>query len=252
MEWTDDGIVLSARKHGETSAVVTALTAAHGRFAGLVRGAARRGGGTYEPGNLVRLKWRARLDEHLGNYTGELVHSFAAAVLDDPARLGALTAACAIVDSALPERERHGKAYAAMSALLSALESEPALAWQAAYVRFELDLLADLGFGLDLSACAATGEAGDLAYVSPKTGRAVSRDAGAPYREKLLGLPGFLVDPARMPEDETEIAAGLALTGFFLEHHVFAPHDKPVPAARSRFVDRMSALGNAARAKETG
>ncbi len=251
MEWTGDGIVLSARRHGETSLLVTALTAARGRCAGLVRGGARRASGTYEPGNLVGLKWRARLDEHLGNYAGELAHSTAAAILDDPARLSALASACALADSALPEREPHAKVHAAMMALLAALESESALAWQAAYVRFELDLLTDLGFGLDLSACAATGETGDLAYVSPKTGRAVSRLAGEPYREKLFALPPFLAGAAA-PKDESEIAAGLALTGYFLERHVFAAHGKPVPAARARFVDRFPAFGNAARAKETG
>lgn len=251
MEWTDEGIVLSARRHGETSLLVSALTAAHGRFAGLARGAAKRAAGTYEPGNLVRLKWRARLDEHLGFFTAELRHSHAAAVLDDAGRLGALTAACALTDAALPEREPHDKVFAALTALLAALESAPAPDWQGSYVRFELGLLADLGFGLNLSHCAATGESKDLAFVSPKTGRAVSREAGAPYRGKLFDLPAFLTDPALSPQSNTDIAAGLALTGYFLGTHVFAPHGKTLPAPRTRFVDRFTAIGNAAPARES-
>jgi len=251
MEWIDEGIVLASRRHGESSAVVTALTAGHGRHAGLVRGS-RKGGGTYEPGNLVRLKWRARLDEHLGSFTGELRHSTAAALMDDPARLSALTAACALVDSGLPEREPHGNIHRAMTLLLETLESGAALAWQAAYVRFERDLLTDLGFGLDLSRCAATGLTGDLAYVSPNTGRAVSRGAGAPYREKLFPLPPFLADAAASPQDETEIAAGLALTGHFLERHVYAPHGKPLPPARARFVDRIAKFADPAPVRRPG
>ena len=239
MEWTDRGIVLSARKHGESSVVVTALTEAHGRHAGLVRGAARAGG-TYEPGNLVALRWRARLEEHLGNYTAELVHSFAAPVLDDALRLSALAAACALVDAALPEREPHNTVFESLAALLAALEQAPALDWQAGFVRFEIDLLRDLGFGLDLSRCAATGETGGtLAFVSPKTARAVSKAAGEPYREKLLALPPFLAKEGAAPRSAAEIAAGLSLTGYFLDRHVFAPHGHVMPPARARLVDRI-------------
>jgi DNA repair protein RecO (recombination protein O) len=250
MEWTDRGIVLSARRHGESSAIVVALTPSHGRHAGLVRGAFKRQGGTYEPGNLVQLRWRARLDEHLGNFTGELLHSHAASLLDDPPRLAALTSACALTDSALPERERHDKVYLALSALLAALETGETGAWQAAYARFELDLLTDLGFGLDLSHCAATGATESLAYVSPKTGRAVSMEAGEPYRDKLLALPAFLAKPDAAPASPMAVAAALALTGYFLERHVFAPHGKTIPAARTRLIDRIGACDNVLPAKD--
>lgn len=250
MEWTDRGIVLSARKHGETSAVVSALTAGHGRHAGLVRGA-KRAGGTYEPGNLIALRWRARLDEHLGNYSAELSHSFAAPILDDPLRLAALAAACALVDSALPERENHGKVFESLAALLALLESGKDEEWPAAFVRFEIDLLRDLGFGLDLSRCTVTGAADGLAFVSPKTGRAVSKEAGAPYRDKLLPLPGFLVAEAKSASP-SEVLQGLRLTGFFLERHVFAPHGLALPSARARLMDRLGALDNLAPVSEAG
>jgi len=248
MEWSDRGIVLSARPHGESSAVVTALTESHGRHAGLVRGARRAG--TFEPGNVVQLRWRARLEDHLGNFTAELVHSHAAALLDDPLRLAALAAACALLEAALPERERHGKVFESLAALLAGLESAGPLEWQAAFVRFERDLLRDLGFGLDLSECAATGARDTLAFVSPRTGRAVSHEAGQPYREKLLALPAFLASPDTPPKDTGEIVQGLYLTGFFLERHVFAPHDRSLPPARARFIDRLAAMGSLAPAKE--
>lgn len=250
MEWTDRGIVLSARKHGETSAVVSALTAGHGRHAGLVRGA-KRAGGTYEPGNLIALRWRARLEEHLGNYSAELSHSFAAPILDDPLRLAALAASCALVDAALPERENHAKVFECLAALLALLKSGKDGEWPAAFVRFEIDLLRDLGFGLDLSRCTVTGAVDGLAFVSPKTGRAVSKEAGAPYRDKLLPLPGFLVSAAKSASP-SEVMQGLRLTGFFLERHVFAPHGLTLPSARARLMDRLGALDNLAPVSEAG
>ena len=245
MEWTDSGIVLGARRHGESAEIVTALTQAHGRHAGLVR-SARRAAGTYEPGNLVSLRWRARLDEHLGNFTGELVRSFAAAVLDDPLRLAGLAAACALVDAALPEREPHDKVFESLNALLAAIYEAKTPEWQSAFVRFEIDLLRDLGFGLDLSKCAATGTIEELSFVSPKTGRAVSRDAGQPYCSKLLALPPFLTSNDVPPPSPRDVAEGLALTGYFLERHVFAPHGKTIPAARARLIDRIAASDNVA------
>lgn len=249
MEWADRGIVLSARRHGETSAVVSVLTAAHGRHAGLVRGA-KRAGGTFEPGNLVSLRWRARLEDHLGNYAAELVHSCAAAILDDPLRLAALAAACALADSALPERESHEKVFQNLVSLLALLESGRDEEWRAGFVRFELDLLRDLGFGIDLSRCAVTGTPDNLAFVSPKTGRAVSREAAAPYRDKLLPLPAFLVAESPAASCE-ETLAGLALTGHFLEQHVYAPHNRALPAARARLIDRLGASAKVAPDKET-
>ena len=239
MNWSDEGIVLSARKHGEHALVVQLLTHRHGRHAGLVRGGTgRRARGIYQPGNGVKAEWRARLAEHLGSYTCELVAAPTAALLDDPLRLSALAAACAVAESALPEREAHSQLYIRLLDFLVALGDDD---WMAAYVEWELLLLADLGYGLDLSACAATGRQDDLIYVSPKSGRAVSREAGEPYRERLLPLPGFLAGGGEAPE-AADIAAGLALTGHFLESQVYALLDRPNPAARTRFVDRVRAL----------
>jgi DNA repair protein RecO (recombination protein O) len=238
IEWSDDGIVLSARRHGENGAIVSLLTRAHGRHAGLVLGGAgRRARGVYEPGNRVAATWRARLSEHLGHYACELAESRAAALLDDALRLAALSSAAAILDAALPEREPHERLYDSLDDLVARL-CDPAASWPARYVRFELDLLADLGFGLDLSRCAATGRADDLAYVSPKTGRAVSTTAAEPYRDRLLTLPAFLRNGALLQAvPSAAVLAGLALTGFFLEQHVFAHQPTgSLPPARERLV----------------
>jgi DNA repair protein RecO (recombination protein O) len=244
IEWSDDAIVLSARRHGETAAIVSLLTRGHGRHAGLVHGGAgRRARGIYEPGNRVTAAWRARLSDHLGHYACELVESRAAALLDDALRLAALSAATALVDSALPEREPHARLFDSLDSLIDRLcAAASAPPWPAQYVRFELDLLSDLGFGLDLSRCAATGREDDLAFVSPKTGRAVSAGAAEPYRDRLLPLPRFLTgrdDPAaEVPVDV--IVTGLRLTGYFLDQHVFAHRPaqglERLPAARDRLV----------------
>ncbi len=235
IEWSDDGIVLSARRHGESAAIVSLLTRAHGRHAGLVLGGAgRRARGVYEPGNRVAATWRARLSEHLGHFACELAESRAAALLDDALRLAALTSATALLDAALPEREPHERLFDSLDALVAQLcDASTAPSWPARYVRFELDLLTELGFGLDLSRCAATGQSDDLAYVSPKTGRAVSTTAGEPYRDRLLSLPSFLTRPAvRNGISPADILNGLRLTGFFLEQHVFA-HQPTSNAGRS-------------------
>lgn len=244
IEWTDDGIVLSARRHGESAAIVSLLTRGHGRHAGLVHGGAgRRARGVYEPGNRVTAGWRARLSEHLGNFACELVESRAAALLDDALKLAALSSATALVDAALPEREPHARLFDSLDALIDRLcATGTASPRSAQYVRFELDLLSDLGFGLDLSRCAVTGSAADLAYVSPKTGRAVSAGAAEPYRDRLLPLPSFLTsrDGADAVIAGEVILTGLRLTGYFLDRHVFAhrPAQGPerLPAARDRLV----------------
>ena len=243
IEWSDDGIVLSARRHGESAAIVSLLTRAHGRHAGIVLGGAgRRARGVYEPGNRVAATWRARLAEHLGHYACELAESRAAALLDDALRLAALTSATALLDAALPEREPHERLFDSLDTLVARL-CEPATTWPALYVRFELDLLTELGFGLDLTRCAATGRSDDLAYVSPKTGRAVSTAAAEPYRDRLLSLPAFLRNGApSQPVPSTDILAGLSLTGFFLEQHVFAHQPtsntgrSALPAPRDRLI----------------
>lgn len=244
MEWRDQGIVLSSRRHGESAAIVTLLTRGHGRHAGLARGGmGRRLRGVYQSGNRVSATWRARLEEHLGSFVCELVTSHAALLLDQPARLAGLSSACALLETALPEREPHEDIYQDFLTLLAGLEGE---GWAAAYVQWEMSLLADLGFGLDLSACATTGATQGLAFVSPKTGRAVAAAAGKPYRDKLLALPEFLTRPAphpgAPPPSFRDVEQGLALTGFFLRCHVFAPHHRTEPPARIRFVDRLRGM----------
>lgn len=236
MDWTDEGIVLSARRHGESALVLSLLTRGHGRHAGLVRGGkGRRARGLYEPGNRVRATWKARLSEHLGNFACELVSADAARLLDDPARLAALASACALSDAALPEREPHPGAFDGLAALIQAL---PGPDFAAAYVRWELALLTELGFGLDLGRCAATGTSESLGYVSPKSGRAVSEAAAEPYRDRLLKLPRFLIGDA--PPGPEELMEGLRLTGHFLAEHAFAARPAGVPAARGRLVDRLA------------
>jgi DNA repair protein RecO (recombination protein O) len=243
MEWRDSGFVLTARRHGEGGLIVELLTAEHGRHAGLVRGGQTpRRRALFQPGNLVAAQWRGRLPEHLGNFECELMRAYAAPLIDDPDRLGGLAAAAALAAAALPEREPHGDVYASFAALITALDSGGD--WARHYVGWERDLLAALGFGLDLSRCAATGTTADLIYVSPRTGRAVSRGAGEPYHDKLLPLPGFLWRDS--PAEPTEIAAGLALTGYFLEHHLLAPQGRGLPEPRQRFCDRMRRTAGAA------
>lgn len=237
MDWTDEAIVLGARGHGEAALLVTLLTRERGRHAGLVRGGQGKRA-LYQPGNRVRASWRARLAEHLGHYECEPVASVAAGLLDDPLRLAGLSSACAVAEAALPEREPHADIFAGMTALIDGLAGPY---WAQSYVRWELGVLAGLGFGLDLASCAATGRNDDLAYVSPRSGRAVSLSAGEAYRDRLLRLPSFLTgrgrtDPAGA---DAEVVEGLALTGYFLERHVLGPAGHVMPAARTRFVDRF-------------
>ncbi len=239
MEWSDEGIVLAARRHGEGALVVSLLTLAHGRHAGLVHGGgSARARGVYQPGNRVSAHWRARLEEHLGSYRCELVAGEAARLLDDPLRLGALASACALIEAGLAERAPHPALYRGTLSLIDALAGPD---WGRAYVRWEMALLTELGFGLDLGSCAATGVTEGLAYVSPKSGRAVSLAAGAPWRDRLLALPGFLIEPAGPAGEggEADILAGLDLAAHFLERHVFADSLSGMPAARTRLADRL-------------
>lgn len=236
MEWSDTGIVLAARRHGENAAVVSLLTEHHGRHAGLARGARGRRG-LYQAGNTLSARWRARLAEHLGHYACELVRARAGLLLDDPPRLAALAAVCALAESALPERHPYPRVYAALGRLLDALEATER--WAEEVVRWELALLGELGFGLDLSTCAATGATEGLAYVSPRSGRAVSRGAGAPYADRLLPLPRFLRGPDAAAGSAADIADGLRLTGRFLDKHVFRGQGGRMPAARARLIERL-------------
>lgn len=238
MEWSDEGIVLAARRHGESSAILSLLTRDNGRHAGLVRGgASRRLRGVLQPGNRVAATWRARLEEHLGTFTVEPVLSLAP-LYHRPGPLAALTAATALVEAALPEREPHCSLFDSLGDLLGRLDAP---GWAAAYVRWELSLLAELGFGLDLATCAATGTNDGLAYVSPKSGRAVSLSAGEARRDRLLPLPRFL-GPAGGAADANQIAEGLRLSGWFLEHHVFAGDRMVTPDARERLAGYIGGL----------
>jgi DNA repair protein RecO (recombination protein O) len=234
MDWTDEGIVLSARRHGENALIVNLLTREHGRHAGLVRsGASARNRGLYQPGNLLAASWRGRLSEHLGNLTCELQRAWAAPLLHQPLPLLALSAATAVLDSALPERAPVPELFESLGGLIASL-GEPG--WQETYIRWELALLAELGFGLDLTSCAATGETEALIYVSPKSGRAVSAAAGRVYRDRLLALPGFLLGHETSGRAD-DVSAGIKLTGYFLAKYVLGDTRNGLPAARQRLAD---------------
>ncbi|MBI1244169.1 MAG: DNA repair protein RecO [Alphaproteobacteria bacterium] len=238
MEWHDEGIVLGRRPHGEHAAVITLFTRAHGRHLGLARGGGHgKGAALYGLGNVVSATWRARLPEHLGNFSCEPARPIGALLLDDADKLDALSAAAGLLDAVLPEREAHAALYEATLALVGALTTE---SWQADYVRWECRLLAELGFGLDLESCAATGSREDLRFVSPRTGRAVSAGAGAPFAGKLFDLPAFLSGEIRA--DFKELVQGMEISGFFLIRHALAPNGRDLPGARVRLYERWRRL----------
>ena len=236
MLWTDEGVVLAVRRHGESAAIVSVFTRDHGRHAGLVRGGfGRRARPIYQQGNILQVTWRARLAEQLGALTGELKTPLAARLLADPGRLAGLAAACALLETTLPERDPHPRLFDALGAWLEQLAGDRQ--WLEGYVRFELGLLAELGFGLDLSRCAVSGSSEDLVYVSPTSGRAVSRGGAGAYADRLLPLPPFLL--GRGPADPAQLAAGLRLTGTFLRRHLFDASDRSLPEARDRLLARL-------------
>jgi DNA repair protein RecO (recombination protein O) len=241
MDWQDQGFVLAARRHGESDAILTVLTREHGRHLGIVKGGTgRRQRAVVEIGNAVTAHWHARLTEHLGRFQVELAAPHAAMCMADPARLAALSAACAMLDAALPEREPHEDVFDDFAALVEQL-SRKAVDWPAQYNRWEARLLSSLGFGLDLSQCAVTGKTEGLAFVSPKTGRAVTAEAGKLHKDRLLPLPAFLIRDREKPGRE-ELIAGLRLTGYFLERHVFAHALRPgATEARTRLIERLTA-----------
>lgn len=235
MDWTDEGIVLSTRLHGETSVVLEMLTRDHGRHLGLVRGGrSRTKRPLLQPGNRLQAHWRARLDEHLGNFTIEGMNLTAGRLMGSRAGVYGLAHVAALL-RLLPERDPHAALYETAGIVIDHLDMPDAA--PALMIRLELALLAELGFGLDLAACAATGETHDLSWVSPKSGRAVSRKAGAPYCDRLLALPPFLIGsgPNAYPTPE-DIAAGFRLTGHFLLRHVFEARGIAVPDARAGFI----------------
>ncbi len=239
MEWRDEGVILSVRRHGETSAIVEALTAGHGRSLGIVRGGRSRAQRpVLQPGNRVHLTWRARLEEHLGNFTVEAIALKAGAIMEEPFRLAGLSTLAGLAQL-LPEREPHQRVFDALLVILDAIEQDDV--WPALLVRWELGLLDELGFGLDLSQCAATGTKQQLVYISPKTGRAVSKMAGEPYRERLLVLPPFLVSSASATP--ADVLDGFKLTGHFLARHIFEPRGIDAPEQRQWVIRRLMERG---------
>lgn len=275
---TDHAVMLSARKHGETSAIVQVFTRHHGRMAGIVRGASSaRLRGIYQPGNVLEISWKARLSEHIGTLDAELLHPVAAWALAFPLSLAAVQSCVALISTALHERDPHPELYDALIATLWRIgqgkvqspspaskttpHAVPSLpispentveGWLPLYALFERDLLAQSGFGLDLSACAVTDIRTDLAYVSPRSGKAVNRAAAGEYAPRLLPLPAFLQQETPVPSAENGWAEGemhpvtiaemldaVALTGYFLEKWLFEPHGQRMPLARHQLLQRM-------------
>lgn len=238
MEWRDTGILLSSRPHGETSRIIEVFTAGHGRHAGIVRGGtSRRLGPVLQPGAQLDVTWRARLEDHLGTYVVEPVRSRSASAMGDRLSLAGLNAVTALLAFCLPEREAYGDLYRRSEQLLDLLGQTEI--WPLAYLRWEMALLDTLGFGLDLSSCAVTGRADELVYVSPRSGRAVSRAGAGDWIDRLLPLPDVLRGEGAAPDDE--IALALTVTGHFLENHVAnGLHGKPLPEARERLLDRIN------------
>ncbi len=232
MQWVDDGIVLGARSYGESSVILELFTRHHGRHLGLVRGGrSRRQQPVIQPGNTVHATWSARLDEHLGNFAVEASVSRAARLMETREGVAGITHLAALA-RLMPERETHEGLYEAVELIADAL---PEVAVAAPLlVRFELEVLRLLGFGVDLAECASTGATEDLIYVSPKSGRAVSRTAGEPWKDRLLPLPAFLRGGLEIAPGD--VAAGFRLTGYFLARHVFEPRGVPMPDAREVFL----------------
>ena len=237
MEWREEGTVLAVRPHGEHAAIIEVLTRTRGRHAGIVRGGAgRRLGPVLQPGAVLDLSWRARLDAHIGAFEVEPVRS-RSAILADADALAALSAVCALLCRLLPERDPHPALHSATEVLMDGLAAQ-ATDWPQAYLRWELGLLEDLGYGLDLSACAVTGARDDLAYVSPRSGRAVSRGAAGEWAARLLPLPECLLGQG--PATGAELAAALGTTGHFLARMAADLGDRPLPEARTRLLARLA------------
>ena len=242
IDWTDDAALLATRPFGETSVIIEVFSAQHGRHAGVVRGGtSRKIAPMLQPGAQLSVTWKARLDAHLGNFTVEPVRSRAAAAMGDRLSLAGLNAVCALLAMVLPEREAHPPLYERTTNLLDLLGQSDI--WPLAYLRWEQALLEEMGFGMDLSACAVRGVNEDLAFVSPKTGRAVSREAAGEWADRLLPLPPVLA--GKGDASAKEIVAALGTTGYFIEHRLIRGlGDKPLPAARGRLVDAILRNGD--------
>ncbi len=242
MRWADDGIFLLGRPHGELSVIADIFTRANGRARGLVKGGrSRRIRPILQTGNGLKVEWRARLDDQLGVYKAELTEPTASRVFDDKLSLAGVTALAALLQ-VLPERDPHPGLFDAAKACLGAAGDE---AFPASLIRFELRYLDELGFGLNLTACAATGRTDDLAYVSPKSGQSVTREAGEPYHDRLLPLPAFLIKaPGPDQPSPADLQAAFALTGHFLRVHVFEETGRPIPKAREEFTRLLHSCNN--------
>lgn len=241
MQWSDDAILLSIGKYGERAGVVCLLSRAHGIYRSISKQAySKSQRGIFQPGNLVSIEWKARLAEHMGSISTELRQPIAPLLLDDPLALNALNSLCGLLQKTIHEREPHAALYDKSEALLQHMAAGHV--WLPYYVKWELALLKELGYGLDLTHCAATGVTTDLHYVSPKSGRAVCAEAGAPYKERLLSLPAFLIsDVAAEAISAADIHAALKLTGYFLKHWVSETHRVQLPQAREQMVDKLAA-----------
>lgn len=241
MEWQEQGVLLAVRRHGETAAIIEVFTGEHGRHAGVVHGGtSRKIAPILQPGAQLSVTWRARLEEHLGTFRVEPVQSRAGVVMADRLALAGLNAITGLLCFCLPEREPHNRLYQRTIALLDLLGVSEA--WPLAYLRWELTLLDDMGFGLDLSRCAVTGELDDLAFVSPRSGRAVSAEAAGDWRDRLLPLPPALLGHG--VGEPADVLEGLKTTGFFLKNRL-APQmgDRDVPLARQRLLDALARQG---------
>ncbi len=236
-QWSDTGLILNVQPHGDHGAVVSILTAENGRHAGFVHGAQSKSKrGDISISTLVDVEWSARLSNNLGQFKCEARKSYAVYAMDDQRKLLAIQSLCAIAHLTLPEREEASGIFDATLAFLDSLETD---IWAAAYIAWEMGLLRSLGFGVDLSSCAATGETENLIYVSPKSGRAVSKAGGAPYKERLLPLPDFLVGGSDISDQA--VADGLMMTGYFLQHRVFGMTSNLVlPDVRHRLHDQFA------------
>jgi DNA repair protein RecO (recombination protein O) len=237
MHWTDTAIILTTRKHGESSGIVSLISLEHGLYKGLVRGiSGKKQCGIYQSGNFVEATWRGRLSEHLGSFSAELITPNAALLLSCQQRLAALNSICTLLENTLPEREQAPEIFHRLQSFISLLVTGENN-WQVYYVLLEIELLSHLGFGLDLGICAATGNTDDLAYISPKTGRAICRVAGQPYHDKLFKMPAFFAEGAAQSHEE--ITNGLNICAYFLEKYIFKPHNAKLPVSRLNFAEIM-------------
>lgn len=244
MQWSDEGIIIGTRRYGETSLIVELMTPGHGRHLGLVRGGrSRRQQPILQLGNSVVATWRARLDEHLGTYALEPTTQRAARLMEHPTGLYGIQVLGGLT-RLLPERDPHPDIYAVLTAIVDWLDDP--VAGGAMVAHFELRMLEELGFGLDLQQCAATGGTSDLIYVSPKTGRAVSRAAGEPYRDRMLSLPAFLREAPGPTPPAGDLVDAFRLTGYFLARHVYEPRGITPPDARAGLIQLVGRMTEAA------